>query len=172
MDDYRTRAIRSGDEVAVAAIYNYYIEHTVITFETSPISASDMGARILDITGRGYPFLVCEGDGGVAGYAYLNRWNSRCAYVSSVESTIYLDSSLTGRGIGRRLYTTLVDAARDAGSHALIAGIALPNAASVALHERLGFQKVAHFREVGFKHDRWIDVGYWELLLSDSPRPL
>ncbi|MGH8166642.1 MAG: GNAT family N-acetyltransferase, partial [Woeseiaceae bacterium] len=97
--------------------------------------------------------------------AYASRWHGRCAYRFSVESTVYLDPDRTGRGVGKRLYAALIDAIRDLSMRAVIGGIALPNEPSIRLHERLGFRKVAHFEQVGFKHDRWIDVGYWQLLL-------
>ena len=115
-----------------------------------------------------YPFLVCLLSGEVAGYAYANRWKNRCAYSSTTESTVYLDPANTGRGLGTRLYEELLTLLRAGSYHAVIGGIALPNPASVALHERVGFSKVAHFPETGYKMDRWIDVGYWELLLEES----
>ncbi|HET6588329.1 MAG TPA: GNAT family N-acetyltransferase, partial [Oleiagrimonas sp.] len=94
-----------------------------------------------------------------------SRWKSRCAYRHSVETSIYLDPERTGQGIGRHLYVALLDAVRALGMHAVIGGVALPNAASVALHEHLGFHKVAHFEQVGYKQGRWIDVAYWQLVL-------
>ena len=125
-----------------------------------------MGERIAETTASHVPWLVVEEDGAVLGYAYASKWKGRCAYRHSVESTVYLDPSKTGQGIGKPLYAALINALRMQRMHAVIGGIALPNEASIALHERLGFEKVAHFRQVGFKQDRWIDVGYWERLLD------
>lgn len=158
------RLARGGDADVIARIYNYYVEQTIVTFEEAPVSVEEMQARIEEVT-PALPWLVDEQDGVVVGYAYAGQWKSRCAYRFSVESTVYLDRQYTGRGIGTRLYRQLVEALRSRSLHAVVAGIALPNAASVALHERLGFEKVAHFKAVGWKFDRWIDVGYWELLL-------
>jgi phosphinothricin acetyltransferase len=101
----------------------------------------------------------------VVGYAYATKWRVRPAYRHSVESTIYLDQAFAGRGLGRVLYETLLDELRRRELHRVIAGIALPNEASVGLHEAIGFRKAAHFSEVGRKFGRWIDVGYWELKL-------
>src|SRR5690606_39143142 len=99
------------------------------------------------------------------GYAYAARWKGRCAYRYSVESTIYLDLGARRGGIGTVLYAALLERLRSRGYHAVIGGIALPNDASVRLHEQLGFRKVAHFPEVGFKLGRWVDVGYWQIIL-------
>ncbi|MFC1720195.1 GNAT family N-acetyltransferase [Pseudomonadota bacterium] len=93
------------------------------------------------------------------------EWKRRYAYRYSVESTVYLDPAHTGKGFGLRLYSALIDAIRACSVHAAIGVIALPNAPSIALHERLGFRKVAHFEQVGYKQDHWVDVGYWQLLL-------
>ena len=101
----------------------------------------------------------------VVGYVSAAKWKGRSAYRFSVESTIYLDHRSTGQGIGTKLYGQLFSILRSRSIHVVIGGIALPNAASVALHERLGFTKVAHFAEVGFKFGRWVDVGYWQVTL-------
>jgi len=101
----------------------------------------------------------------VVGFAYASKWKGRCAYRNSLETTIYLDPSVTRRGIGSSLYNALIQHVRSAGFHTVIGGVALPNEASVALHEKHGYRKVAHFEQVGFKHNRWVDVAYWQLLL-------
>ena len=163
--DLRIRMATVADAAAVAAIYNPYIATTCITFETAPVPMAEMAARIAEVLDAGLPWLLAEDATGEAGFAYASKWKGRCAYRFSVESTVYLDPARTGRGIGRMLYTRLLDETRARGMHAVIGGIALPNAASVALHERLGFRKVAHFEQVGFKQERWIDVGYWQLLI-------
>ena len=151
-----------SDCEAIARIYNYYIRETIITFEEQEITASDVRSRLDEIFDAGLPWLIFEDSEGVAGYAYAGKWKGRCAYRYSVESTIYLDPSKTARGIGIILYGALLEEVRAKSMHAVIGGIALPNNASVKLHERLGFEKVAHFKEVGFKFNRWIDVGYWQ----------
>lgn len=159
------RPVEDRDAGALARIYNHYIAATVVTFETEPVTAADMAGRVSETLSASLPWLVAERAGEVVGYAYASKWKGRCAYRYSVESTVYLDPAHTGKGIGRPLYAALIDVVREASMHAVIGGIALPNAASVALHERLGFDKVAHFREVGFKQERWVDVGYWQRLL-------
>ena len=151
---------------AIATIYNHYIVSTTVTFETERVTAGDMQARIEETQSASLPWLVAEERDRVLGYAYASKWKGRCAYRYSVESTVYLDAECIGRGIGKALYSTLIDDLRERGMHAVIGGVALPNAASIALHEALGFRKVAHFEQVGFKQDRWIDVGYWQLLLG------
>jgi len=159
------RPATSADCDAVARIYNHYIEHTVVTFEEEPVAPDDMAARMREVTSAALPWLVTEHHGEVVGYAYAARWKSRSAYRFSVESTVYLAPTATGQGLGRSLYEHLLALLQQATTHMVMGGIALPNAASVALHESLGFEKVAHFKEVGFKQQRWVDVGYWQRAL-------
>jgi len=154
-----------ADAAAIAAIYNHYVRETSITFEEQTVDLSDMAARIAEVRGASLPWLVHEREGIVTGYAYASKWKGRCAYRYSVESSVYLAPDATGRGIGAELYRRLIEELTGLGLHVAIGGIALPNAASVALHEKLGFRKVAEFSEVGFKFGRWIDVGYWQLTL-------
>jgi len=165
------RPVTTDDAAAIAAIYNHYVADTIVTFEEQGVTAADMAGRINAIESEGLPWLVAVEDELVVGYAYASKWKGRCAYRFSVESTIYLDRSATGRGIGTALYQGLLAVLRKLDLHAVIGGVALPNAASVALHEKLGFRKVAQFHEVGFKFQRWIDVGYWQLTLQASARP-
>jgi phosphinothricin acetyltransferase len=160
------RPAEPENAAAIAAIYNHYVATTCITFETDAVSAIDMGERIAETRATNLPWLLAQANGQVLGYAYASKWKGRCAYRHSVESTVYLDAAKTGQGIGKPLYAALIDALRARAMHAVIGGIALPNDASIALHERMGFEKVAHFKQVGFKQERWIDVGYWQLLLQ------
>lgn len=159
------RSAKESDAAALARIYNHYVSATCITFEMDPVSAPDMAGRLAETQRASLPWLVAEDSGQVVGYAYASKWKGRCAYRYSVESTIYLDADSTGKGIGSQLYAELIAAIRVLSMHAVIGGIALPNEQSIALHERLGFKKVAHFEQVGYKQDRWIDVGYWQLLV-------
>ena len=160
------RAADSGDAAALARIYNHYIDHTVVTFEEQAITAADMAARVAEVEAAGLPWLVAEADGQVRGYAYASKWKGRCAYRYSVEVTVYLAPDAAGQGLGTLLYQALFEILRRKGMHAAMGGIALPNDASVALHEKFGMQKVAHFKEVGYKFERWIDVGYWQLTFA------
>jgi L-amino acid N-acyltransferase YncA len=158
------RNVTPADAEAIAAIYNHYIAETTATFEEEPVSTAEMETRIRDTLGA-LPWVVAEIDGRVVAYAYASRWKSRCAYRYAVESTVYTAPGRTGQGLGTLLYSELFDQLRACGMHSVLAGITLPNDASVALHEKMGFEKVGQFREVGWKFGRWIDVGYWELML-------
>lgn len=153
------------DAEAICAIYNPYIADSTITFEVEPVSTEAMRERIADVCAK-YPWLVFEQQNRIAGYAYATAWRPRAAYRHTVESTVYLAPDFVRQGMGKSLYQELIKRLRGLAVHRVIGGIALPNAASVALHEGLGFKKVAHFGEVGRKFDRWIDVGYWELPLE------
>jgi len=159
------RPVTIEDVEAITRIYNHYVLNTIITFEEQAISATEMARRISGIAAAHLPWLVAEQQGNILGYAYAGRWKSRHGYRFSVESTVYLDPAAVGQGLGRKLYENLLSILRDMKLHVVIGGIALPNPSSVALHEKLGFRKVAHYREVGFKFQQWIDVGYWQASL-------
>lgn len=156
------RPATPSDADAIRRIYNHYIINSVITFEEVPITSDDMASRILEVTSAALPWIVLEEDGEIAGYAYASRWKGRCAYRYSVESTIYIAPEAVGKGYGTMLYERLFAILAEGETHVIIGGVALPNPASVALHEKFGFEKVAEFKEVGFKFDRWVNVAYWE----------
>lgn len=159
------RPVSHGDYRAICDIYNYYIANTVISFEEELLSPEDVEQRVVACT-ENYPWLVCAEGDRVVGYAYANRWQVRCAYRQCVETTVYLEHGHTGKGYGRALYTELLARLVEQGLHTAIAGIALPNEASIRLHENLGFRQVANFTEVGYKHGKWVDVGYWQKMLE------
>jgi L-amino acid N-acyltransferase YncA len=161
----RIRAAGSDDGAALASIYNYYVDNTVVTFEETAVTAADMNARVAEVYAVKLPWLVAEGAQGVCGFSYAYRWKERAAYRHSVETTVYLEPAAMGQGLGTALYAALIARLVDLGCHAMIGGIALPNAASIALHEKFGMRRVAHFPEVGFKFGRWVDVGYWQKVL-------
>jgi L-amino acid N-acyltransferase YncA len=163
------RRATSADAAAIAAIYNHYVANTVVTFEEEAVPVEEMAKRLREIESAGLPWLVASDHERVVGYAYAGRWKARRSYRFSVETTIYLAHDATGCGHGTALYSALLVELKSLGVHAVIGGVALPNPASVALHGKLGFKPVAQFREVGWKFQRWIDVGYWELILSDHP---
>ncbi|HTE15166.1 MAG TPA: arsinothricin resistance N-acetyltransferase ArsN1 family B [Burkholderiales bacterium] len=158
------RLATERDAAILCAIYNPYVLETVITFEQTPVTDAEMAQRICDYTAQ-YPWLVAEADGKVVAYAYATRWRTRAAYDYTLESTIYVDKNFTGRGIAKPLYLELLRALKARGVHAVVGCIALPNAASIALHEKCGFVKVAHFPQVGRKFERWVDVGFWQVML-------
>jgi len=160
------RAALTSDSTAISEIYNYYIANTVITFEEQLVSASDMQARIINTNNDKLPWLVIENENNeVIGYAYANKWRTRSAYRTSVEITVYLDNKAKGKGLGKVLYQALFNDLKQKNIHAVIGGITLPNEASVALHEKFGMEKVAHFKEIGCKFNQLLDVGYWQVNL-------
>jgi L-amino acid N-acyltransferase YncA len=163
------RAAEQSDSSAIAAIYNYYVRETIITFEEEPFNAADMARRIQEVQSATLPWLVAEKNRQVLGYAYAAPWKTRSAYRFSVEITVYVAAGRLGLGIGSMLYSNLFLILETLGIHAVMGGIALPNDASVALHEKFGLAKVAHFQQVGFKFNRWVDVGYWERILCARP---
>ena len=126
-----------------------------------------MRNRIADVT-SGFPWLVYEQNGIVVGFSYATKWKSRSAFRHSVESSVYVSNRCTGQGIGTPLYSALISRLRQLNIHSVIGGIALPNPPSIKIHEQLGFEKVAHFKQVGRKFETWIDTGYWQLVLSDT----
>jgi len=152
------------DSQAICDIYNYYIDNTFITFEEVPVTADIMAQRIEQINAKD-PYLVLTENENILGYAYATEWKSRSAYRFSAETSIYLDHTVAGKGYGRYLYQTLLTKLKDTALHSVVGGIALPNVASVRLHERLGFVPIGCFKEIGFKHNQWIDVGYWQYFL-------
>lgn len=159
------RAATALDGRAIAGIYNHYVLNSIATFEEVAVGDDEMARRIDEVLGQSLPWLVAERSGEILGYAYGGRWKARHGYRYTVESTIYLSPSQVGNGTGSLLYGRLLDDLRKCGMHSAIGGIGLPNAASVRLHEKLGFVPVAHFSENGIKFGQWIDVGYWQAQL-------
>ena len=156
------------DAGGIAEIYNYYIEHTHVTFEETSVGETDIRSRIEETLSENLPYLVALDEAEkLVGYAYASKWKGRCAYRYSVEVTVYLCQQATGKGWGKKLYKALFTKLKDQGYHVAMGGISLPNDASVALHESLGMTKVAHFKEVGFKFKKWVDVGYWQGMLNE-----
>jgi phosphinothricin acetyltransferase len=155
-------------------IYAPVVRDTVISFELVPPTVDEFRARVREIAAFA-PFLVHETDGRVVGYAYASKFRPRPAYRFTVETTVYVHADHRGRGVGRALYSALLKCLRLQGLRRAIGGITLPNAASVALHETMGFTQCAAFAKVGFKFGGWHDVGFWELELAphvdDPPEP-
>ena len=160
--DIVIRGAVAGDASGIVAIYNHYVLKTVITFEEVAISTPEMARRIKEAHSASLPWLVAERQTKIVGYAYATKWRVRPAYRFSTEVTVYVDPHCPRLGIGSRLYEELLPSLQQRGIHSVMGGIALPNEASVAFHEKFGFSKVAHFKEVGFKFNKWIDVGYWQ----------
>jgi phosphinothricin acetyltransferase len=167
----RVRTATTDDADAIAAIYAPIVTGTTISFELVPPSADDMRARIASIL-PALPWFVSLDDAGqVNGYVYAGRHRDRAAYQWSVDVTAYVHGEARRTGVGRRLYGVLFDELLRLGYCQAFAGIALPNAASVGLHEAMGFEKIGVYRNVGFKFGRWHDVGWWQKELQRPEDP-
>jgi L-amino acid N-acyltransferase YncA len=170
----RIRLVAPQDASAIAGIYRPIVESTPISFETEAPDEAEMRGRI-EQTLRTYPWLVCEQDGCIAGYAYASRHHDRAAYQWSVDSSVYVQAGRRHSGVGRGLYTSLFRLLAAQGYFNVYAGITLPNPASVGLHESVGFERVGVYRSVGYKTGAWHDVGWWQLSLrshDSSPPPV
>lgn len=163
------RLAADGDATAIANIYRPIVEATPISFETEPPDAAEVARRITN-TLRSYPWLVFESGGEIAGYAYATKHRVRAAYQWSVDTSVYVHPEFRRRGIGQRLYVSLFAILTAQGFFNAYAGISLPNTASVALHERVGFQPIGVYRNVGYKRGAWRDVGWWQLALNEPNR--
>jgi len=163
------RAATEQDAESISHIYNHYIANTIITFEEKLVTSDDIAKRIKATQTAGLPWLIAEENGRVLGYAYASPWKSRSAYQFSVETSVYLDPNASRKGWGSQLYQALFIQLKDTKVRTVIGGITLPNPASIALHEKLGMHKSAHFSEVGYKFNQWIDVGYWQKSLVSTP---
>ncbi|SOB79237.1 phosphinothricin acetyltransferase [Sphingomonas guangdongensis] len=167
------RAARPDDAAAIAAIYAPYVQGGTVSFESDAPDARTMRARMAASDGF-YPWLVAtNGDaaGGVLAYAYATRFRERPAYHYVVETSVYVAGAVAGQGVGRLLYAALIDTLRAQGFTQAIGVLSLPNDASIRAHEAAGFRRAGVFREIGFKHGRWIDVGFWQCQLNESAVP-
>jgi L-amino acid N-acyltransferase YncA len=158
-----------GDAAAIAAIYRRYVTEAVTSFEVTPPSTAEMARRIETVLALA-PWLVALDDAGAPiGYAYASRHAERAAYRWSVDVTVYVREGDHRRGVGRALYGALFPLLRLQGFYVAHAGVTLPNAASVGLHESFGFRPVGVYRAVGWKLGAWRDVGWWQLPLQERP---
>ena len=158
------------DAAAIRSIYSHYVTDTSITFEIEVPSVEEMRKRIIEYTMH-FPWLVLEKDGVIIAYAYATPFKARAAYRWSVESSIYVDQTLCGKGRGKKLYLELFDRLKKMGILNIIGVLTLPNIPSVAIHEKLGFKLVGRFPEIGFKKGKWWDVGYYQLILPKPQAP-
>jgi phosphinothricin acetyltransferase len=155
------RSASIADTPALLEIYRPFVEATAVSFEVDAPSVDEFEARIANALDR-FAWLVAIDEHRVVGYAYASTHRERAAYRWSVETSAYIDPAFHRKGIGRRLYAALFDALVAKGYHCAYAGIALPNAASEALHRAVGFEAIGVFREVGHKFGRWHDVSWWQ----------
>lgn len=162
------RNVQPSDAPSICDIYNDYVENSYATFDEIKISERVFQSQI-ESSVLPWFVIVDDSDGSsVIGYAFAKPWKERAAYRFTVETSVYIASNSTGQRIGKRLYKQLIDELKKLKIHTAIAGIALPNPTSVALHEKFGFEKVAHFKQTGRKFGRWIDVGYWQKTISEE----
>jgi phosphinothricin acetyltransferase len=159
------------DAPAVAAIYRPYVEDSIVSFELIAPSEATMRERMQKVFAR-LPWLVYEQEGVVTGYAYASPHHDRAAYQWSVDTSVYLRRGLQRRGLGRALYSELFALLVQQGYYTAFAGISLPNAASVGLHEGFGFEPVGVYRNAGFKFGAWHDVGWWQKPLRTYAAPI
>jgi L-amino acid N-acyltransferase YncA len=160
------RLAQESDAEAIQRIYAPFVLHTAVSFETEPPSVDEMRSRILKILAR-LPWLVCERNEKVIGYAYASPHRERAAYGWSVDVTVYVHEDYRRYGVGKALYASLFQVLRLQGFYNAYAGVTLPNPGSVGLHEAMGFTPVGVYRTVGYKLGRWHDVGWWQLALRD-----
>lgn len=160
------RQVEDKDISAIAAIYNEYVEHSTATFDTDKVTPTEMKLRAENIFPE-FPYFVYENDGRVVGYCYAHKWKEKTAYQNSVETTVYVSPEYKHFGIGTKLMLKLIAECRERKFHSLIACITGGNEASILLHEKLGFEKVSYFKEVGRKFDSWLDIVDYQLLLND-----
>lgn len=158
------RLATPADLESINAIYNHYVATSTCTYAEEPDSFADRSVWFAEHQGS-HPATVCEVGGRVVGWASLSEYRGRCGYRFTVESSVYVSHDHHGAGIGKALMRDLIERARALGHHTIVAGVSADQTASRGLHEHLGFVQVAHFREVGFKFGRWLDVVFLQLLL-------
>jgi phosphinothricin acetyltransferase len=156
---------------AVTAIYAHHVLHGDASFETDAPNAAEMRRRRADVVATGLPYLIATDDDSVVGYAYASLYRLRAAYASTVENSVYVRPDVTGRGIGQRLLTALIDACEASGLRQMVAVVGdSANVASIRLHEKLGFRRVGVLTNVGFKHGRWLDSVLLQRGLGEGAR--
>lgn len=163
------RPIEPDDHALAAAVYNHYVEYSTATFQTEPLTPTEWAAEMLDGDPARHGAWAVERDGPFAGYVLVVPYKSRSGYRDTAEVTVYLAPGHTGRGLGRAALDHVDAHARAAGLHVLVAGVCTENAASVALFERHGYDRCAHFREVGSKFGRLLDVVYLQKVVGSTP---
>ena len=159
------RPVHINDAQALLDIYNYYVMHTVVTFDIEPLSLEAFQNKLKTINAI-YPFIVFEDKNTILGYAYASKFRPKPAYDYVVESTVYVKHDCQGKQIGTQLYAELIEQLRQAHYHTVLGVLTIPNDPSIKLHERFGFQKVAELKEIGLKFDVWQTIGIWQLQLS------
>jgi phosphinothricin acetyltransferase len=166
MSDISLRPFAWSDVPAITAIYRHYVEHSTATFDLTAPGEAALAEKFGYMVEQGHPVLAAEDAGGaLAGYAYASVYRPRPAYRFTCENSVYCAPGATGRGVGRALMERLLSEARGFGFRQMIAVITAESAASIRLHERLGFAVVGRHAEVGFKFDRWLDIVHMQKAL-------
>lgn len=158
------REVELRDASDILGIYNYYIANSISTFDEEQKTLAYIENKISSISIK-YPWYVIEDNRKIIAFAYADQWKDKSAYDKSVESTIYVSNNARGKGLGHKIYKHLIDKLKQDGYHSITGIISLPNDESISLHEKLGFEKVAHFKEIGSKFNMIIDVACWQLIL-------
>jgi phosphinothricin acetyltransferase len=164
------RPAQTSDIPAITRIYAHAVEHGTASFELEPPDEAEMARRMADLTGRGFPYIVAEIDGALAGYAYVGPFRTRPAYRLTVENSVYVASDVQRRGVGRALLAALIAASEAADHRQMIAviGDSTQQAASIGLHADAGFKHVGILPDTGFKHGRWLDTVLMQRALGDG----
>jgi phosphinothricin acetyltransferase len=163
------RDVRLEDAQALLDIYARYVQTTWVTFEIEAPSLIEFRGRIEQYCfTMGFPYKMAELDGGIAGYAYAHPYHQREAYRFTAETSVYVKQGLGRGGIGTALYKVILEDLTRRGFHAVIAILGYPNEASKRFHEKFGFRETGCLHEVGYKFDRWLDVGYLEKILATN----
>lgn len=164
MEPPRLRDATAADLPAINDIYNHYVVNSTCTYQTKPSTAEERGTWF-GAHGASHPVIVAELGGRVVGWASLSKFHQRSAYEHTVEDSVYLDPAACGKGLGTVLLAELIARAQRLGHHTMVGGISADQAASIALHRKLGFTEAARLREVGFKFGRWLDVMWMQRML-------
>ncbi|HEX8938401.1 MAG TPA: GNAT family N-acetyltransferase [Sphingomicrobium sp.] len=166
--DVTIRKVEASDAGAIAAIYSHHVVNGTATYDVDPPSIDETLAKIRNVTGKSWPFIVAEVEGRVGGYAYATQFRDRAAYRFTAEDSIYVHPELTGRGVGKALLRALIDQSSAYGFRTIIAVIGGAEPASIAVHASCGFREVGRLKAVGFKFDRWLDSLYMQLDLPSA----
>lgn len=165
------RDAETADLATITEIHNHAVVHTTAIWNEDPVDADDRAAWLAERTRDGFPVIVAADDTGVLGYASFGRWRPHSGFRHTVEHSVYVRDGQQGRGIGTTLMVELIAQARSRGIHVMIAAVESGNAASVALHQRLGFAEVGRMPQVGAKFGRWLDLSFLQLTLDDRATP-
>ena len=162
----KIRPANENDAKGILDIYAPYISDTSYTFESEVPSVSEFAARITSYLER-WPWLVCEAEGKIAGYAYASRYRERIGYQWSIECSVYVHDDYLGKGVGFALYKPLFEILKEQGYRNVYAVINLPNERSVRFHEKFGFSYLTTYKNVGYKLGKWKNVGWWQLIINE-----